>query len=295
MWPYVRSDVEKTYIQPEVLHNLITSKVTERNFLHEIAYTSHTLPKKIMLGNAADTNPYHLFFFMLARFYFFDNGGDIVFYYSSTNKTYLIESAFKHLPKRFIRETEITPGYEYIEMPGCNWYSDRIEEPWIYEYVRDLFKEIWSSVKQEKGKYTYISRNKRDISNRRCLNEDELLPLLKEAGFSSYNLDTLTFEQQIKLFRSSEIITGVHGAGLAWLIFCEPGTSVVEIQHPSWKAERGFYIDIGLKNRLQYNKFINVREPLPNECENNYNGTDIIVDKQNYIDVLYHIIRQYHQ
>lgn len=294
LWPYVHPDIPRTFVEPHILEYILKTRMSYGCFHHEIAYTSHTLPKRILLGNACDTNAYHVFFFMIARFYYFDNQKDeIVYYYNNPQTPYLIEQALQHLPKRFRRETEKQEGYEYIEMPGLAWLSDGILEPWIYEYVKELYKEIWSSVKQEKGKYTYISRNKRDISNRCCLNEDELVPLLKEAGFSCYTLNTLTFVDQIKLFRSSEVITGVHGAGLAWLLFCEPGTSVVEIQHPSWGSERGFYVDMGRRCNLHYHLFTNAREPTKEECET-YNGTDVIVDKNSYINALYYLIRKLH-
>jgi hypothetical protein len=284
MWPYIRSEIVKTYVDAPVLEAIYKTGAIQRNFFHEIAYTSHELPKRILLGNGGDTNPYHLFFYMLSRFYYFDNGEQILYYYPNENN-YLVEKALQSLPVRFKRELIKTPGYEYFEMPGCAWYPDSIDEPWIYSYVRDLFKEIWNSTPQEKGKFTYISRNKRNISSRRCLNEDELVKPLKEIGFSTYTLETLTFEQQIKLFRSSQIITGLHGAGFAWLIFCFPGTIFIEIQNPHCNISKGHYKDISLKNNLTYIRFQEVRQPLPNEYDSP-EAEDCIVDKDKYIVTL---------
>lgn len=267
---------------------MILEKNPLKNYCHEIAYTSHVLPKRIELGDAIETNAYHLFFYMLSRFYYFDcSGQDIFYYYPNKNNNYLSEKALSCLPSRFKREYEKRPEYEYIEMPGCIWYEDHIDEPWIYSYVRDLFKEIWESVPQEKGKYTYISRNKRELRGRRCVNEDELIQPLKDIGFSIYTMEHMTFEQQIKLFRSSEVITGVHGAGFAWLIFCDPGTIVCEIYKD---VPRVHYQDISVKCGLKYYRFHNVKQPNPVE----YPGAhleDCIVDKESYINALQHIIR----
>ena len=266
MWPFVRSEILKTFVQPEVLEEIKKNLKGQNNFLHEIAFTSQ-LPKRINLGNAGDKNPYHLFFYMLARFYYFDNGEPIYFYFEKQNN-YLVEKTLKCLPPHFKRETEKLPGYEYIEMPGCAWFTDSIDEPWIYSYVRDLFQDIWKNTSREKGKYTYISRNTKNIPARRCLNEDELVEPLKEIGFSTYTLETLTFEQQIKLFRSSEVITGLHGAGFAWLIFCLPGTIFVEIQNPHSGIPKGHYKDISKKCDITYIPFQEVKKPSPGEIQN---------------------------
>ena len=285
MWPYVRPDIIKTYVEPHIYDYIVKNNHHQKNFLHEIAYTSATKPKRIFLGNAVDTNPYHLFFYMISRFYFFDDGGQIVYFYENKNKPYLLERALQLLPKRFLREEQMDPEYEYIEMPGCSWYVDFIDEPWIYSYVRDLFVDIWKGTAQEKGKYTFISRNRQDIPNRRILNENELTKPLKNLGFSSYVLEHMSFEQQIKLFRSSEVITGLHGAGFAWLIFCLPGTTFVEIQNPYVGIPKGHYVDIAKKCNLKYVRFDDVRNPLPDEYTN-LGNEDCVINVETYISSL---------
>lgn len=290
MWPFIRPEITKTFVEPSILEYIITKQHIQKNFFHEIAYTSHTLPKRIELGNAGDANPYHFFFYMLSRFYYFDNGSDdIIFYYTEGNNNYLAESALALLPSHFKRETKKTEGFEYIEMPGCAWFADSLQEEWMCAYVRDLFRSIWESTPQEKGKYTYISRNKNQIQGRRVLNEDELILPLKEIGFSTYVMECLTFEQQIKLFRSSEVITGLHGAGFAWLIFCFPGTVFLEIQNPFFQVPKGHYEDISRQCKLQYIKFQDIEKPNENEYSN-IHVDDCIVKKDAYISTLKTII-----
>jgi hypothetical protein len=230
-------------------------KLNVKNYLHEAHFWTDK-PKIIELGDAIDTNPYHFFFYMIARFYYFDQGtNDIVYFYAERKHTYFTRMALESLPKRFIRETTQRDTHEYIEMPGCEWYGDFIKEDWIYAYVRDLYKDIWASTKQEKGKLSYISRNKVVRKMRMILNEEELYEPLKNLGFSIYYMEDLTFDQQIKLFRSSEIITGFHGAGLSYLIFCEPGTRVHEINDYQQKDLKNHFIDISVKCNLRYSRF----------------------------------------
>lgn len=238
-----------------------------KNFVHEIHYKTDK-PKIIELGDAMDTNPYHFFFYMIARFYYFDHGDNLVYYYYAEKEhTYFTRMALESLPKRFIRETTKRDTHEYIEMPGCEWYGDFIKEDWIYAYVRDLYKDIWISTKQEKGKFSYISRNKVARKVRMILNEDELYEPLKNLGFSIYYMEDLTFDQQIKLFRSSEVIVGTHGAALSYLIFCEPGTRVHELNDYQQKDLKNHFIDVCAKCNLRYTRFsdlINIEDKMDN-------------------------------
>ena len=291
LWPFVRDEITKYFMTPEQL-DYHQSTTRYRFSLHMILYTSPTLPKRIELGDAIEANAYHLFYYMISRFYFFDNGkDDIVYYYPNKKNNYLSEKALSLLPPRFKRETEKKPGYEYVEMPGCIWYTYTIGEPWMYEYVRDLYKPLWENVPQVKGKYTYISRNKREIKARRLLNEEELFGPLKEAGFSIYTMDHLTFEDQIRLFRSSEIITGLHGAGMAWLIFCHPGTYLLEAAIVGGKEKhRPHYEDICVKSQIHYYRFTNTiypdKEKYPDCVED-----DCVVNPEEYMDVVKKIVR----
>jgi len=255
-WPFVRSEVHKQYLTPEQYEEIVV-KQKIKYALHTIFWSSLTLPKRIELGDAHETNIYHLFFYMLARFYYFDDGtSEIKYYYPNKYNNYISEQAFACLPSRFKREFTKSPEYEYLEMPACCWYATLINESWIYQYVRDLYKHIWESVPQTKGKYTYISRNARQVKGRRILNEDELVEPLKREGFSTYTLEHMSFEDQIRLFRSSEIITGSHGAGLTWLIFCFPQTLFLEIGLPGGETNhREHYEHIAASCNLLYYRY----------------------------------------
>jgi capsular polysaccharide biosynthesis protein len=221
--------------------------------LHEIFFFTQK-PKRIELGDAWGTNPYHLFFYMLSRFYYVDNGDtEIIYYYPKRNTDFFTEGAFAALPSRFKREVNKDEAFEYVELPGCKWRYDSIDEPWMYEYMRDLYKDVWSSTKQQKGKYTYIIRDPVSTSYRRILNHKEVITMAKQEGFSIYDMGNLTFVEQIRLFRSSEFILGVHGAALSFLVFCEPGTQVLEI-YPN-RPGKNHYYDLSSKMGLRYGRF----------------------------------------
>jgi len=91
---------------------------------------------------------------------------------------------------------------------------------------------LWSRLgRGESGsRRIYISRS--DASGRRIVNETELTAFLSKLGFERVVLSGLSFEEQKKIFCESNVVIGVHGAGLANAVFAPPGTVVIEIFHP---------------------------------------------------------------
>ena len=60
------------------------------------------------------------------------------------------------------------------------------------------------------------------------LNSDELL--LKLKGWETVALENLSIREQIKTFAEASHVLAAHGAGLVNLLWCQPGTKVIEIQ-----------------------------------------------------------------
>ena len=74
----------------------------------------------------------------------------------------------------------------------------------------------------------FISRS----GPRSIANERELLRNLRPLGFERHRLEDMPLGEQIGLFRAAECVIGPHGAGLTNLVFCRPGTKVIEIGTP---------------------------------------------------------------
>ena len=63
----------------------------------------------------------------------------------------------------------------------------------------------------------------------------------KKRGFTIYNPEKLSIEEQIYLFNEASIVAGAHGAAFTNIIFCKPKTKIIEIipeSHQSKKCER---------------------------------------------------------
>jgi len=74
----------------------------------------------------------------------------------------------------------------------------------------------------------YISRSK--AINRKVLNEEQVISLLKEYDFEVVNFEDLSIEQQIKLANSTSILVALHGAGLTNAYFMQKETAVLEFR-----------------------------------------------------------------
>lgn len=92
----------------------------------------------------------------------------------------------------------------------------------------------------------YISRL--DSTIRQCVNEIELIILLQSLGFEAMTLSLLSYEEQIRLFRSAEIVCGMHGAGLTNAGFGDPRTLVIELGN-KYYIRTIFYAQSSLLNQ----------------------------------------------
>jgi hypothetical protein len=72
----------------------------------------------------------------------------------------------------------------------------------------------------------YVSR--RDATQRRVLNEDDVIDLLQGFGFEIVCPGKLSFAEQVSLFSEAEIVVGPHGAGLANMVFAPGDATVLE-------------------------------------------------------------------
>lgn len=99
------------------------------------------------------------------------------------------------------------------------------------EYLRQLNPNVAANRRRR----LFVRRLAR---TRHLRNEAELLPLLEKHGFEI--IDPNSFPHVEAAFQQAELIVGPHGASLANLAFCRPGTRVLELV-PSDQAYPFFY------------------------------------------------------
>ncbi|NJL66205.1 MAG: DUF563 domain-containing protein [Microcoleus sp. SM1_3_4] len=94
----------------------------------------------------------------------------------------------------------------------------------------------------------YISRSK--CSYRQVINEEQVIEILSGFGFVSVLLESMTVWEQIALFSRTKVIIAPHGSGLTNIIFCSPGTKVIELASPHYI--RHYYWAIGQQLNLEH-------------------------------------------
>ncbi len=121
---------------------------------------------------------------------------------------------------------------------------------WSCDYLRRSFLPLLPEKKEKKR--IYISRE--DVNKRKIANDVEVEGILKEYGFVKVSLASLPFLEQIALFRSAEHIVAPHGAGLSHLVFCDSGTSILEIFSPAYVNTCYFSVsaEVGLRYHLLF-------------------------------------------
>lgn len=132
---------------------------------------------------------------------------------------------------------------------GLAWRADRLLVPstpnhelaapaWVVDWLRRTFRPTPSE--SQARRRLYVTRGDQR-NTRRYVHERALWPELERRGFERIDPGSHSVQEQIDLFDAAEIVVAPHGAGLTNLVFCRPGTKVVEM----FAAD---YVHMGLWN-----------------------------------------------
>lgn len=113
-----------------------------------------------------------------------------------------------------------------IPSPFSHW---PVFDPTTCQILRSLFLQNPESTR-DAAKYPkriYLTRS--EATYRRVLNDAEVQTWLASAGFVSVTLSQMSVAEQATTLSMAEVVVAPHGAGLTNLVFCKPGTKVLEI------------------------------------------------------------------
>ena len=96
---------------------------------------------------------------------------------------------------------------------------------WVFQLLRDRL--LPAEPPAGPPLRLYVSRA--DALQRRLADEDRLVALLEPLGFTCLTLSGRPIDEQIQLFARADVVVGPHGGGLSNLVWCRPGTAVVEL------------------------------------------------------------------
>lgn len=131
------------------------------------------------------------------------------------------------IPKSKIIETNKYPHIKAKKLinpslPG----KGRIMGKWVYEFLKTEF--LYKTEIQEKTRDERIYISRKNASGRKVINEEELVSYLSKFGFKSITFESMSVSEQASLMSNAEAVVAPHGAGLTNLVFCNPGTKVIE-------------------------------------------------------------------
>ncbi|CAN5320769.1 hypothetical protein BH23BAC3_BH23BAC3_32980 [soil metagenome] len=138
-------------------------------------------------------------------------------------RTAVINSTFKMLginPDEF-RTLDSTRPLEVKELTVME--TDRFRP----ELLRSVREALCPAAAEKPHRRIYISRAK--AQRRKFLNEKDIWPILERLGFELVFMEEMSFSAQIEVMQQAEIVVALRGAAITNVLFCSPGTHVVEI------------------------------------------------------------------
>lgn len=237
-----------------------------------------------ILDSAGSFNYFHWLLNILPKVEFFENCDfEIDYYLVDQQHKFQIESLkLLNFPvKKIINKNEFknlkAKNLIFSNLPT----SPGALNPSSLSFICDRFIKNKTTNNFTKKRIYITRRNARQ--GRKITNEEDLIKKLELLNFGVYELEKLSFQEQITLFSDAEIIIAPHGAGLTNMIFCNEGIKLIEILNPNFQATC-YWILANLKKIDYYCIF---GEGAKKNCKELYNcSEDITLNMEKMIKVL---------
>lgn len=120
-----------------------------------------------------------------------------------------------------------------IAANSAHWYPNKEDVLSLKRHINSKFHPVKTASNR-----VYISR-----SGRRCItNEDELIIMLKKFDFIVIEDKPRTVSEQIAIYNNASFILGPHGASFSNIIWCEPGTYLLELFSSNYAPDFFLYL-----------------------------------------------------
>jgi capsular polysaccharide biosynthesis protein len=96
----------------------------------------------------------------------------------------------------------------------------------------DFLRNAFPPKKNLRSRKIFIGRG--EAKHRPLIHEKEIWAQLQKRGFDSVDCGKMPVQKQGEVFGSADVVVGAHGAALTNLVFCRPGTRVVELFSPAY-------------------------------------------------------------
>ncbi len=227
----------------------------------------------LLTGGGKNFNIYHWFFDSLSRLYAIKDEIEKVDYFLVPEyvQEYQIESlkyfgiegekVISSLQNKHVIAKELI----CTTHPRTATYSVRKE---LTNYLRNQFTKVIENRINDTKVYPtsfYISR--KDAPRRKVEDEELFTSKLKEIGIETVEISKYTFDELVYLFKNATFILSTHSAALANILFCKPGTKIIEY-FPNL-GYLPYYKELSHSLGLEYHEIIN-DIPLNNDIKSRY-------------------------
>jgi glycosyltransferase involved in cell wall biosynthesis len=116
-----------------------------------------------------------------------------------------------------------------IKVREAVWVEPHLIQSMPASYLKDFQSKVaalYSRSRLGRKRRLLVARK---VPTRMIHNLRQVRSLLSKLGFETVYLEGMSIMDQIVLFQNAEFVISPHGAGLSNLLFCDPGTKVIEL------------------------------------------------------------------
>jgi hypothetical protein len=241
--------IAQSMIYKELYPSLIKRLLKKKNIVH--------LDKAIIFDGNVGSNYFHFFSDLINKIWVYDKYG-------------IDKSLPLIIGEKIFNYTYFQYFYNNTDLRNRNWYVLKkniwIKSSEVYisrpmPYSKDLWIKTLNLLNinnNNANKRVFLTRSK-DVG-RYILNMDEIIPILNEFDFETYDTNLLSFAEQFALFSKIKYLISIHGAGETNICFSyKNNLNFIEINpenriacHYYWlSAMLGYNYDIIMGGNLE--------------------------------------------
>ena len=180
-----------------------------------------SLSNIFVLGSSSADNYYRNIVTFLPRIFFNkENKIKLALHRNSTNK-------FRNFIIFLCEKMNVEVQLIYLDDGFNKFLNSRIPQFLSQKVSIEILNTLKTKNKIIKGEKFFISRQ--NCGARNLINESDVGKKLKDYGYHMVDLNDMDILKQIRMFSRADTIISPTGSGLTNIVFCNPGTKIIEI------------------------------------------------------------------
>lgn len=194
--------------------------------------------RAILLGARGGGNYYHWLTDILPKIELLGKSG-IQF---GKEDVFVLTSAQASFQFETLQTLGITRNQLFLTRESTPWFTaDEVCVPflqnkmalkmgnWLPEYLRDIFDtgDVTASDASVRNKI-FVARDPKKKGSRLLNNYNRTVKHFEQYGFEIVFPENHSVSEQARIFAGAGVVAAPHGAGLANIVFCKPGTEIIE-------------------------------------------------------------------